>query len=289
MGVTRSDPVVSYRETVAIESTRQILGKSPNKHNRFLITAEPFKDGLCEAIEENRITPNQDMKTRARLLASDFEWDVEEARKIWSFGPLGKGPNTFVDISKGIQYLSEIKDSAISAFQNYTLESVLTDEELRGVRFNLHDATLHTDAIHRGGGQVIPTIKKCLAGSVLIAQPRLMEPFFLVEIQGPSSCIGGVYSCLNTRRGEIISEESTGVRVLIKAYMPVAESFKFSEHLRSLTSGEAFPQCVFDHWALNPNDPLEVDSKCYKIVKEIRKRKGLKDEFPVVGDFEDKL
>jgi len=71
--------------------------------------------------------------------------------------------------------------------------------------------------------------------------------------------------------------------------MPVAESFKFAEHLRSLTSGEAFPQCVFDHWALNPYDPMEVDSKCYKIVKEIRKRKGLKDEFPVVGDFEDKL
>jgi len=170
-----------------------------------------------------------------------------------------------------------------------SLEGTLTEEEMRGIRFDIHDATLHADAIHRGGGQVIPTIKKCCNGSYLCAEPRLCEPIFLVEIQGPISCVGGVYSCLNTRRGEIQSEDSTGVRVLIKAYMPVAESFKFSEHLRSMTGGEAFPQCVFHHWSTFEHDPLDIESKAGKIVAKIRARKGLKEEFPKVSDYEDKM
>ncbi len=36
----------------------------------------------------------------------------------------------------------------------------------------------------------------------------------------------------------------------VKAYLPVMESFGFTEALRSATQGQAFPQCVFDHWEL---------------------------------------
>ena len=54
---------------------------------------------------------------------------------------------------------------------------------MRGVRFNIYDVTLHTDAIHRGGGQIIPTARRVLYASTLTAAPRLMEPVYLVEIQ----------------------------------------------------------------------------------------------------------
>jgi elongation factor 2 len=54
---------------------------------------------------------------------------------------------------------------------------------MRAVRFNIYDVTLHTDAIHRGGGQIIPTTRRCLYACVLTAQPRLMEPVYLCEIQ----------------------------------------------------------------------------------------------------------
>lgn len=39
-----------------------------------------------------------------------------------------------------------------AAFQWATKEGVMCDENMRGIRFNIYDVTLHTDAIHRGGG-----------------------------------------------------------------------------------------------------------------------------------------
>merc|ERR1712232_573667 len=111
-----SDPVVSFRETVSQESSKTVLTKSPNKHNRLWMTAEPFADGLSEAIEKGDIGPRDELKPRARKLADEYGWDVTDARKIWSFGPDGNGPNFLVDCSKGVQYLNEIKDSYIAAF-----------------------------------------------------------------------------------------------------------------------------------------------------------------------------
>ena len=63
------------------------------------------------------------------------------------------------------------------------VQSVLCEENLRGVRFNIHDAMFHQDPPHRGGGQVIPATRRALYSSVLSAKPRLLEPVYLVEIQ----------------------------------------------------------------------------------------------------------
>jgi elongation factor 2 len=50
--IKKSDPVVSYRETVSEPSDRTCLSKSPNKHNRLFMTAGPLPDGLAEDIDE---------------------------------------------------------------------------------------------------------------------------------------------------------------------------------------------------------------------------------------------
>lgn len=48
----KSDPVVSYRETVLAVSKHVCLSKSPNKHNRLFMTACPFPDGLAEDVDK---------------------------------------------------------------------------------------------------------------------------------------------------------------------------------------------------------------------------------------------
>jgi elongation factor 2 len=286
-----TDPIVSFRETVSEKSNQVCLSKSPNKHNRLYVTAEPMADGLADAIEDGKITPRDDPKIRARELSEKYGWDVSEARKIWCFGPETTGANVLVDVSKGVQYLNEIKDSFIAAFQWATKEGVLCEENMRSIKFNIHDVTLHTDAIHRGGGQIIPTARRVLYASELTACPRLMEPVYLVEIQCPESAVGGIYSTLNRRRGHVISEEQRPGTPLynVKAYLPVMESFGFTADLRSATSGQAFPQCVFDHWQIIQGDPLSGSGKPAEIIATTRKRKGIAIEVPPLDRFLDKL
>merc|ERR1719318_2316064 len=83
----KSDPVVSYRETVNEESDRMCLSKSPNKHNRLFMKAVNMADGIAKEIDDGTIFPRQDMKIRGRLLADNYDWEIGEARKIWCFGP----------------------------------------------------------------------------------------------------------------------------------------------------------------------------------------------------------
>ena len=77
--------------------------------------------------------------------------------------------------------------------------------------------------------------------------------------------------------------------VMIKAYLPVAESFGFTQALRAATSGRAFPQCVFDHWEELGGDPLDPKALAGQVALGIRTRKGLKPEIPGLDNFIDKL
>lgn len=83
----------------------------------------------------------------------------------------------------------------------------MTDENMRSVKINLMDVVLHSDAIHRGGGQIIPTARRVYYGCELTACPALQEPIFIAEITAPADSMGGVYNVLNQRRGTVIEEE----------------------------------------------------------------------------------
>jgi len=295
--IIQGNPVVSFRETVTIESERMCLSKSPNKHNRLYMKAQPMGTELCEKLDKgeeisaNNSGVGQDVKTRGRYLADNFGWDVNHARKIWCFGPDTTGPNTVVDVTTGVQFLNEIKDHVISAFQWASKEGVLCEEPMRGCRFDLYDVTLHADAIHRGGGQIMPTARRCFYACMLTAEPTLLEPIFLVNITAPEGALGGIYSTMNRLRGHVFCEDQRpGTPIYnLQAYLPVLESFGFVSKLREATSGQAFPQCVFDHWEEMNGDALEDGDKLNDLILSIRQRKKLSAEVPPLDRYMDKL
>jgi len=291
---TVGDPVVSYRETVTDESNQICLAKSPNKHNRIYLVAKPMQEELSKGIEDGKLGPKADPKERAKALREnpDFEFDENSARKIWAWGPETDGPNLVVDVTQGVQYINEIKEHVNSAFQWTTKEGPLCEENMRGIRYDIKDVTLHTDSIHRGAGQIMPPTRRCCFASEMTAKPTLQEPIFLVEITCPQEAMSGVYSCMNLRRGCVFEEnprEGTPL-IQVKAHLPVSESFGFVSALRQQTSGQAFPQCVFSHWDNLEGGAYNQDgTKLNALLLAIRKRKNIKVELPALSDYLDKL
>jgi len=287
-----SDPVVSFSETVRSKTQMDIIAKSPNKHNRIYLRAEPLSKELTMALDNKEITMEQEMKGRARNMADNFGWDVTEARKVWSFGcPPDSLANVLVDTTKYVQYLSEIKDSMVGAFIQASASGVLCDETMRGIRFNIVDVTMHADAIHRGAGQIMPPTKRAMYACQIKSEPCLLEPMFIADITVPSQALAGVYSTLNQRRGIVEGKEDRPGTPLckIKAFLPVLESFGFTGLLRANTGGQAFPQLIFSHWQEVNGCPYDEGSQAQKIVLDVRKRKGMKIELPKFNDYYDKL
>lgn len=286
-----SDPVVTYKETITTSSEEPGMSKSQNKHNRLYITAEPLDEELVKIIEAGKMGPRDEVRERANILCDEYNWDKNHALKIWCFGPDTTGANMFVDATSGLQHVHEIKDHCNAAFQWASREGPLCEEALRGCKFHLVDCTLHADAIHRGASQILPTCRTGVLGVTLLCEPRLVEPVYLVQITVPEEQVAGVYSVLNPRRGIVISDEIRLGTPLhdMRAHLPVAESFSFTSVLRQKTQGQAFPQSVFDHWAVLFGTPFEKGTKHNITVLDIRKRKGLGEVFDKVDQYLDKL
>merc|ERR1719456_649739 len=309
IALTWGAPSVQYRETVTDASSQMCLSKSPNKHNRLFVKAEPMDEEVNRAIEANRIYPTQELKTRTKLLEKEFNWDKTDALKIWGFGPAPEeagapaGANLLVDQTKGVQYLNEIKESMNSGLLWAAKEGPLCEESMRGIRFNLMDVKLHADSIHRGMGQIQPTARRVFYAAMLQAMPRFAEPIFLVTIAAPADQVTGVRQALAAKRGELLNEETNGGKVVVTGHLPIAETIgqdTFSKVLQTRTSGKAFPSYQFDHYKMINADPLqgaiykggkviEGPSKTYEMMLEIRERKGLKVEPPPLDDYQDKL
>jgi translation elongation factor EF-G len=132
-----SDPVVSFRETVLEKSSCTVMSKSPNKHNCLYFEARPVEEGLAEAIDDGQNCPRDDPKVRSKVLAEEFGWDKDLAKKIWCFGPETTGPNMVVDMCKGVQYLNEI--NVVAAFQWATKEGALAEGNMQGIAFEVYD------------------------------------------------------------------------------------------------------------------------------------------------------
>ena len=92
------------------------LSKSKNKHNRIYASAEPLGDDLTSSIEKEEVRFDMDPKKRSKVLVEKFDWDLNDSKKIWSFGPQHDGPNFLVDQTFSTSYLNEIKDSICTSF-----------------------------------------------------------------------------------------------------------------------------------------------------------------------------
>ncbi|RZC62503.1 hypothetical protein C5167_024256 [Papaver somniferum] len=303
-----ADPVVSFCETVVESSSMKCFAETPNKKNKITMIAEPLEKGLAEDIENGVVSIDWPRKRLTNFfMSNNYSWDILAARGVWAFGPDKQGPNILLDdclpseVDKNL--LNAVKDSIVQGFQWGAREGPLCDEPIRNVKFKIVDAKIAPEPLHRGTGQIIPTARRVAYSAFLMATPRLMEPVYYVEIQTPIDCVSAIYTVLSRRRGHVTADvpQPGTPAYIVKAFLPVIESFGFETDLRYHTQGQAFCLSVFDHWAIVPGDPLDksivlrplepapIQHLAREFMVKTRRRKGMSEDVSINKFFDEAM
>ncbi len=267
-----SPPIVVYRESVEGDNRgRSFEGKSPNRHNRFMIECEPLPTDVVAALREGHFGNGNVRSGDAKEIGNkfgEFGMDKDKMRKIYAIN----GTNVLVNDTKGIQGLHETRELIIEAFNEVCKKGPVADEPVMGMMVRLVDAKLHEDAIHRGPAQTIPAVRNGIKGAMLRARTVLMEPMQRSHVSVPNDWLGQVTREITNRRGIIEDMPSEGEATTVIGTLPVAETFGFSNDIRAASQGRAVWNSENIGFEILP--PQLFD----KVVGEIRTRKGLKPD-----------
>jgi elongation factor 2 len=271
--IVTTPPIVVYRETIT-GTAGPVEGKSPNRHNRFYLEFEPLSDEVVQKLKDGDITMNLPaLERRDALLEAGF--DKEEAKNLTAI----QGTNMFFDMTKGIQYLNETMELVLDAWREALAGGPLANEQVQNTKIRLMDVKLHEDAIHRGPAQVIPAVRGAVKGGILMAGVSLLEPMQILQITVPQDHMGAATAQIQGRRGQVFDMQSEGDTITVIGKAPVAELFGFAGDVRSATEGRAMWSTEFAGFETVPGGMLK------EVVKEIRKRKGLKEQIPEPSDY----
>lgn len=274
--IVTSQPLINYRETIR-GSAGPIMSKSPNRHNKIFMKVEPLDEKIAEMIRNGTLNEYKDKKEVAKIL-KDAGWDGDEAKRVMRFDIRG---NVMVDGTKGVQFVGESTDSILSGFEDSVKEGPLAREQVRGCKFTFHHFVPHEDPAHRGLSQLGPAARRACTGSMLLAQPVLLEPTLGIEVRVPQEMIGNVAGVISGKRGKVLNMEQKGVIHIISGELPASETFDLSEIMRGQTAGRAMWNTHFKAWTPVPNSILT------KVIADIRKRKGLSPEVPTPDEYVD--
>ncbi|KAF3929819.1 hypothetical protein AA313_de0204765 [Arthrobotrys entomopaga] len=302
-----SDPVTRFCETVVEMSALKCYAMTPNKKNKITMVAEPLEEDVAKDIETGKVSIKWPIRKVGKFFEETHGWDVLASRSIWAFGPEETSPNILQDdtlpseVDKKL--LNTVRDSIKQGFSWGTREGPLCEEPIRNTKFKLMDASLASEAIYRGGGQIIPTARRACYSSFLMASPRLMEPMYSCHMTGPADSVSPLYTVLAKRRGHVLTDGPiAGTPLyLVKGLIPVIDSFGFETDLRIHTQGQAFVSLVFDKWSVVPGDPLDKEIKLRPLepanaqalardfTLKTRRRKGLSEDVTIAKFLEPEL
>ncbi|WP_457640922.1 elongation factor G [Persephonella sp.] len=166
--------------------------------------------------------------------------------------PLAEKDYEFVDKIVGGVIPKEFIPAVDAGIQEAMQSGVVAGYPMIGVKATLFDGSFHeVDSSE---------IAFKIAGSMAFreaakkADPVLLEPIMLVEVDTPEEYMGDVMGDLSKRRGRILGSEKKGTTMTIKAEVPLAEMFGYATDLRSLTQGRATFSMVFEKYEEVPKN-----------------------------------
>jgi len=264
--VQTSQPIVVFRECITKKSP-EVMGKTPNKHNHLFFLVEPLEDSIYQAIKSGKIPAMRIKKKDLELRDAFVEcgMDSKEAVKVKD---IFKG-NILMDFTRGQVHLGEVIEMITDMFEDVMSAGPLAKEPCTKVKVTLTDMKLHEDAIHRGPAQIYPAVREGIRGAMMHANPLMLEPLQILQIEAPADYLGDLSKLISNKRGQLLDVVQEGNTITVKAKMPVAEMFGWSSDLRSATGGRGSSSVVDQ---LFERLPEELQGR---IIKQIRDRKGL--------------
>ncbi len=169
--------------------------------------------------------------------------------------PRGKGFE-FVDaIVGGVvpgRFIPAVEKGIIETME----KGVISGNKVVDVKVTLFDGTFHSVDSDEMSFKIAAS--QCFKKGFLEAGPCLLEPIYEIEVKVPEEFMGDVMGDISSKRGKILGMDSDGRFQIIKALVPLAELYKYSSHLRSLTQGRGVHKRKFHHYE---EVPREIEQK----------------------------
>jgi elongation factor G len=201
-----------------------------------------------------------------------YEADYTHKKQTGGSGQFARVKIQFAPNEEGEEFKFESKVVGGSVPKEYVpgvqkgIESVLNSGPLAGFPMLGIKATLIDGAYHDVDSSVLAfeiASRACFRESATKLGAQLLEPIMKVEVVTPEDYVGSVIGDLNSRRGQIQGQEARGVAVVINAFVPLANMFKYVDNLRSMSQGRAQYTMQFDHYEAVPNHVADEIIKKY--------------------------
>ncbi|MFH1840007.1 MAG: elongation factor EF-2 [Nanoarchaeota archaeon] len=265
--VKTSEPIVVYRETVQ-HTSREMEGKSPNKHNKFYIIIEPLEEPVYQAIKAGEL-PEMRIKKKDQVIVDKLVSLGVDAKTAKKYKQIYKG-NVLIDGTRGVVHIGEIIEMVMDAFEQVMNESPLAREPGMKMKVSLMDTKLHEDAIHRGPAQIYPAVREAVKNAMADAKAVLLEPIQELQIESPGEYLGELSALVQNKRGQLLNVDQQGEHITVRAKLPVASMFGLANDVRSSTNGRGSFFVVDQMFEKLPENMQQT------VIKQIRQRKGLK-------------
>jgi len=168
--------------------------------------------------------------------------------KVGPKDPDFEGDLQFIDEVKGGNIPKEYIPSIQKGFNHAMRNGVLAGFPLDGLKVTVLDGSFHPVDSDQLSFEICANI--AFKTACAKAKPILLEPIMKIEVITPEESMGDVIGDLNKRRGQVGGMESNraGARV-VKAKVPLSETFGYVTALRTITSGRATSSMEFSHFA----------------------------------------
>ena len=141
-------------------------------------------------------------------------------------------------------------------------EGPLTGSYARDIRVFVYDGKMHP--VDSKEIAFIIAGRNAFREAFKNASPKILEPIYMVEVMVPADCMGDVMSDIQNRRGMIEGMNSEKGFQILRARVPLAELYKYSTTLSSLTSGRATFTQEFIEYQQVPADVQDKLLKAYE-------------------------